>query len=115
MSRNLNQTTQLPSIQVSISSTVFVCIFHSKVLFSSHFLATKSTFVQKPRSKNVDEIDSRPGLEFWFGHSHSGRRGPSRPSRLLLRRPFRRLRLLRRRVTSEEVQRGPGVNFINIP
>jgi len=51
----------LPSnMMVSISSTFFASIFCTKVLFSSYVLATKSTFVRKTRTKNVDEIDS------WF-------------------------------------------------
>jgi len=45
--------------QVSISSTYLAHIFRTKVLFSSYVLETKSTFVQKTRAKNVDEIDSR--------------------------------------------------------
>jgi len=43
---------------VSISSTFFARVFRTKVLFSSYVLATKSTFVQKMRAKNIDDIDT---------------------------------------------------------
>ncbi len=41
-----------------LSAVNFINVFHTKVLFSSYILATKSTFVWKTCAKNIDEIDS---------------------------------------------------------
>jgi len=45
--------------QVSISSTLYVQIFRTNVVFSSYVLALSKKFVQKICAFNVDEIDGR--------------------------------------------------------
>ena len=44
---------------VSISSTLYVQIFCTNVVFSSYVLALSKKFVRKIRAFNVDEIDRR--------------------------------------------------------
>jgi len=43
---------------VSILSTFYVQIFCTNVVFSSYMYVEKTTFVQKIRVYNVDEIDT---------------------------------------------------------
>jgi len=48
----------LNRVQVSISSTLYVQIFRTNVVFSSYMYVEKTMFVRKIRMYNVDEIDT---------------------------------------------------------